>query len=205
MVERRKSNKREQELIDATLECIANEGLQAATVRKVAEYAGVTNGLIRFYFDSKDEMIRKAYEKLLDSIYKAGLDATVGEGLSPTERMCRFIEATLSPPVTSSRTVMLWATFLPLTRIDPEMARIRYAGYADTTDMIEPLVAAVLTDVGKSVSSEERRRYAVMINALIDGLWIEGGHSGEKYSQGVLANMAIDGASALIGVDLRRR
>ncbi|HAR08450.1 TetR family transcriptional regulator, partial [uncultured Cobetia sp.] len=48
MASRRDNNAREDDLIEATLTCIASEGISRTTVRRVAEYAGVSNGLIRF-------------------------------------------------------------------------------------------------------------------------------------------------------------
>jgi AcrR family transcriptional regulator len=40
---------RREDLIAATLDCIADVGIQGATVRQIAARAGVTGGLIRHY------------------------------------------------------------------------------------------------------------------------------------------------------------
>ena len=50
-------------LIAATQELVAQGGPEAATVRAIAERAGVTPGLIRHYFQSKDELSRAAYPR----------------------------------------------------------------------------------------------------------------------------------------------
>ena len=44
---------RRTDMIEATLDCIADLGIQATTVRAVAARAGVSNGLIRHHFTSK--------------------------------------------------------------------------------------------------------------------------------------------------------
>ena len=41
---------RRTDMIEATLDCIADLGIQATTVRAVAARAGVSNGLIRHHF-----------------------------------------------------------------------------------------------------------------------------------------------------------
>jgi len=199
---RREGNNRRQELIEATLNCIENEGLQGATVRKVADYAGVTNGLIRFYFSGKDELIRAAYATLLEQIYASARLNIEDTQLPVKERLRRFIEATLSFPIVSPRTVLLWANFLPLTYIDDEMAAIRSEGYVETTNILQPLIKASLAQEDILISEFESERFSIKINALIDGLWLEGSMAGYKFKNGELAQMGVETASAILAINL---
>ncbi len=199
---RREGNNRRQELIEATLNCIENEGIQGATVRKVADYAGVTNGLIRFYFSGKDELIRAAYAALLEQIYVSARANIEDAQLPVKERLRRFIEATLSFPIVSPRTVLLWANFLPLTYIDDEMAAIRSEGYVETTNILQPLVIASLAQENRNISEEESQRFAIKLNAVIDGLWLEGSMAGYKFQNGELAAMGVETASSILAINL---
>ncbi|OUR85180.1 transcriptional regulator [Marinomonas sp. 42_23_T18] len=199
---RREGNNRRQELIEATLNCIENEGLQGATVRKVADYAGVTNGLIRFYFSGKDELIRAAYAALLEQIYTSARLNIEDTEVPEKERLRRFIEATLSFPIVSPRTVLLWANFLPLTYIDDEMAAIRSEGYVETTNILQPLIRASLAQENVLISELESERFSIKINALIDGLWLEGSMAGYKFKNGELAQMGVETASAILAINL---
>ena len=56
---------RRHDLIEATLDCIAEAGLQGATVRQIAIKAGVTAGLIRHYFTSKEQILQEAYRVVI--------------------------------------------------------------------------------------------------------------------------------------------
>ncbi|EAQ64773.1 transcriptional regulator [Marinomonas sp. MED121] len=199
---RREGNNRRQELIEATLNCIENEGIQGATVRKVADYAGVTNGLIRFYFSGKDELIRAAYAALLEQIYVSARANIEDAQLPVKERLRRFIQATLSFPIVSPRTVLLWANFLPLTYIDDEMAAIRNEGYVETTNILQPLVIASLAQENRNISEEESQRFAIKLNAVIDGLWLEGSMAGYKFQNGELAEMGVETASSILAINL---
>lgn len=201
-IKRREGNNRRQELIEAALDCIENEGLQGATVRKVADYAGVTNGLIRFYFSSKDELIRAAYAALLEQIYASARVNIEDSQLPAKKRLRRFIEATLSFPIVSPRTVLLWANFLPLTYIDEQMAAIRSDGYVETTNILQPLIKATLESNGQLVTEQESSRSAVKINAVIDGLWLEGSMASYKFASGDLAKMGVETASAILAFEL---
>jgi TetR/AcrR family transcriptional regulator, regulator of biofilm formation and stress response len=55
-----------QGLLEATLGIIAAEGVRAVTQRRVAAYAGVSVGLIPYYFDSTGALIVGALEELAD-------------------------------------------------------------------------------------------------------------------------------------------
>jgi AcrR family transcriptional regulator len=50
----------EQRLSTAALDCIAEAGLEGATVRAIAAKAGLNPGAINYYFRSKDRMVEEA-------------------------------------------------------------------------------------------------------------------------------------------------
>ncbi|MFL9503846.1 TetR family transcriptional regulator, partial [Rhodopseudomonas palustris] len=103
---------RREALIAATQALVAEGGPQAATVRAIAARAGVTPGLIRHYFGSKDELTRAAYTALVDGMTDKGADALAGVGADPGERLAAFVAASLRPPVVDARAVGLWAGYL---------------------------------------------------------------------------------------------
>ena len=74
-------------------ELVAEGGPEAATVRAIAARAGVTPGLIRHYFQSKDELTRAAYRALMDGMTAKGSDALEGVGAQPEERLAAFVAA----------------------------------------------------------------------------------------------------------------
>ena len=85
---------RRQELIEATLDTIAELGLRGATVRQIAIRAGVTAGLVRHYFASKDQMVEEAYRSVLATFAAKATDVT-GD---PGTRLKRFITLNLDSP-----------------------------------------------------------------------------------------------------------
>ena len=70
---------RRAELVDAAWRVIAEEGLEAATMRRIAEAAGCTTGRVTHYFDSKDDVLvaalrevhRRAAERMIRHIGRA--------------------------------------------------------------------------------------------------------------------------------------
>src|SRR5215472_13213484 len=55
---------RRQQLIDATLECLAEFGHSGTTVRVVCARAGVSPGMVKLYFEGIDDLIAASYAYL---------------------------------------------------------------------------------------------------------------------------------------------
>lgn len=53
---------RRQQILEAALDVFAEEGFEGATTKEIAARADVTQGLIYFYFPSKEELFLAAYE-----------------------------------------------------------------------------------------------------------------------------------------------
>lgn len=58
-----------QDLIDATIECIAEKGLQNATIRNIAQKVGVNSSAISYYFGSRDKLVSEALDITLDNAF----------------------------------------------------------------------------------------------------------------------------------------
>ena len=119
-------------MIAAALDLIAEGGIAAATVRAIAEKAGVTPGLIRHYFKAKEDLTRAAYQTVMDRMIAA--NAAVLE-TAPTEALARlavFVAASLRPPVVDPAAMGLWAGFIHRVQRDPmlrDVHRTTYLGY----------------------------------------------------------------------------
>ena len=197
------ASERRAALIAATLDVIAEDGLQAATLRRVAERAGVSNGLIRHHFSGKRPMILAAYEAMIERMTAPGKAVLEQPGLPPVPRLAAFIRASLDPLVTEPRLFSIWAGFVALIHGDAEFEAIHRAGYLDYQTRFDPLVRAVLMDSGRDAETDHAPRLAVMINALIDGLWIEGCLLERDFAEGELISLALDGVGRILKLDLR--
>lgn len=62
------------ELLEAAMHVIAQDGFAAASLRKVAQRAGVTTGAVTYYFANKEEMITAIAERLFDKFDEQMVD-----------------------------------------------------------------------------------------------------------------------------------
>jgi len=66
---------RRSQLVDAALAVAASEGIAAATVRRVAEQAGVALGVVHYCFTDKDELFDALAKRIVDELTGAGAAA----------------------------------------------------------------------------------------------------------------------------------
>ncbi|MFN4193774.1 MAG: TetR/AcrR family transcriptional regulator [Tabrizicola sp.] len=195
---RESEENRRSALIAATQELVAEGGPEAATVRAIAERAGVTPGLIRHYFKSKDELNRAAYRNLMDGMTAKGADAIEGVGAEPAERLAAFIAASLRPPVLDAGAVVLWAGYMHKVRSDPDLMTVHETAYLAYRDTLQKLIEAL----PRETTPGQTRREAIACNALIDGLWVEGSLLPATFAPGEVIAIGLQSASAILGVDL---
>ncbi|PWW01430.1 TetR family transcriptional regulator [Hoeflea marina] len=199
---REPADQRREALIASTLSLIARGGPEAATVRNIAEAAGVTQGLIRHYFSSKEELLGAAYERHMELLTDATGVVLEEDHASAVLRLAAFVTAGLTPPVVDAQAVALWAGFIHLVQRDPAMRAIHAHTYLEFRDQLEGLIGAALEEAGKPCDKGLLRRSAIACNAVIDGLWLEGGALPESFEAGELPEVGLASVGAILGLDL---
>ncbi len=191
---------RRADLIAAALELLAEAGPQGTTVRTIAEAAGLSPGMIRHHFTSKED--------LLDAAYRAHMARQTEDserGLGPgsaRDRLRRFVVASLTPPVADPRAVSLWAAFLHMVRRDPAMRATHEETYLAYRDRLQALIAAALAETGRIADRGELRRLAIACNAVIDGLWLEGGVLPDAFGAGEVEAIGLASVGSILGLAL---
>ncbi len=189
-------------LIEATLDCLAEGGPQAATVRAIAMRAGVTQGLIRHYFATKEDLIAAAHESLMTELTEASAARLDELPTDPVARLAGFVTNAVSPPVTGARAMSLWAASMQLVPRDAAMQRVHEATYLAFRDRLEALIADALRAQGRPAMPEVTRSLAIAGNALLDGLWIEASALPDHFAPDEMKSIAIRAFSRLLDIDL---
>lgn len=193
---------RRRELIDATLECIAEEGIQATSLRSVAARAGVTNGLIRHHFENKANLIVAAYQRATEMIAGPGLQVLrTGEG-TPRQRLAGLIRTLLKADGADYRLLALWATFISQSPVDPMIAALRAESYETLHRETEMLIAQVFLAEGRSVTAAEIEDATLEIHAVLDGFWIAACLETDRTKAEALSSLAIRTIGKILLIDL---
>lgn len=206
MAEDRKSYTREKlqdrrlAMIKATQACIVEGGISQATVRHIAAHAGITPGLIRHYFPSKDDLLCEAYRYTMREMTVDSVAAVGNHGSSAISRLHQFVTAVLSPPVMSSRQHQLWVSFTSVMRSIPGFAQVHQESYLEFRRECSRLVSDVLTEQKRSCTKREVEQLAIALNAQLDGLWLEGCLANPLFDTDEVAQIGIRSVNALLGL-----
>jgi len=161
---------RREALIDASLRCLAREGHEGLSVRRIAAEAGVSVGLINHYFPSIDMLIADAYETLATDI--AGRMAKAAEQAegSPRERLAKLIEACFAPEIMDPSLLRVWVVFWGMILHSPEMRIVQQRTNSRFCNVYERFLRDVAEAEGKRVDTTLLARG---LSAMHDGLWLE--------------------------------
>ena len=191
---------RRADLIEAALDLIAEGGPQAATVRAIALRAGVTPGLIRHYFSTKQDLIAAAHQHLMTGLTQASAGRLRALPDDPLARLSAFLANAVSPPVTDPRAVSLWAASMHLVARDDKMRAVHRETYLEFRDLLQALITEALASAGHP--TDQAQALAIAGNALLDGLWIEAGALPDMFPDGELKSITIKAFSRLLQLDL---
>lgn len=198
-------DRRRLDLIEAALSVVAENGVKGATVREISRQANVTQGLIRHYFSSKDELIDAAYHHHMTQMTEVTYARAVQREGTAADRLRVFVEAALMPPVVSPRAIALWASFLVQLRQNPNMRRTHERTYTAFRARLEDLIGAALEETGRSATKDRLRHLAIACNAVIDGLWLEGGALPDAFAPGELPEIGLRSVGSIVAIDLLQK
>ena len=106
----------ERRILDAAIQCIEMVGIQAATIRKIAQIAGVNSAAINYYFRSKDALLDRVlaattenafgdWERLIEDPTIPVVDrlrSILLEALEGTQQFPNLVKAHLHGPIMNS-------------------------------------------------------------------------------------------------------
>ena len=103
--------RRRRELIEATITSIARHGLSKITIAKVAKIAGLSTGIVNFYFHSKQALLLATLETV-DREFELRQEETLERaGEDPVQLLEAMIEVDFDPDVCDPRRIAVWAAF----------------------------------------------------------------------------------------------
>jgi AcrR family transcriptional regulator len=171
---------RKRELLDASLALVASEGIEAATLRRLARAADCTTGAITYYFEGRDAllvaMLRRAHQTTGARMLRAA-----GRGASPRDRLWAVLMEAL--PLDPERLAewRVWLAFWGAAAGNPALVEENLARYAEWRALLQTLVR----DLAGTQADLPLRVDALM--GLIDGFGLQIALSKGLQSEGAVA------------------
>jgi betaine-aldehyde dehydrogenase len=161
---------RRHQLVEVTIDSLAELGYVGTTLAQIANRAGVSPGLVAHYFGDKDGLLDAAFRSLARRVGNQ-VRARLRQVGTPRGRIQAVIDANLAPEEFEQRTGTAWLAFWGQVLHVKRLKRVQSV-YQQRT------LSNLRSSLKKLVPSEEARRLAAMIAAMIDGVWLRAALSG---------------------------
>jgi len=159
------------QLMEATIDCIAARGFADLTLADVARTAGLSVGIVNFYFKSKDQLLIETLRHLVDDYIKQTNENFRTAGPSALAQVEAMIDSDFHRTVANRKKVTVWYAFWGETRWRPEFLKI-CQGLSDTFHAETREIFARLVAEG-GYQNVDPDIVARGFDALIDGLWLD--------------------------------
>jgi betaine-aldehyde dehydrogenase len=161
---------RRRQLVEVTIDSLAELGYVGTTLARIAARAGVSPGLVAHYFGDKDGLLDAAFRALARRVGNH-VRARLRQVGTPRGRIQAVIDGNLAPEEFEQRTGTAWLAFWGQVLQVKSLRRVQSV-YQQRT------LSNLRSSLKKLVPADEARRLASMIAAMIDGVWLRAALSG---------------------------
>jgi len=186
---------RRRELVEVTIDSLAEVGFVGTTLAQIAARAGVSPGLVAHYFDDKDGLLEAVFRSLARRV-GTQVRARLRLVATPRGRIQAVIDANLAPEEFDQRTGGAWLAFWGQVLHVERLKRIQSVYQRRTLSVLR-------NSLLKLVAPDEAQSLAAMIAAMIDGVWLRAALSGwreaDSESARAMLTAFVDGRLAQSG------
>ena len=152
------------QLIEVTIDSLAEVGYVGTTLAEIARRAGVSPGLVSHYFGEKDGLLEAAFRTLARTL-AVRVRARLVQARTPRARVQAVIDTNLAPEEFDQRTGTAWLAFWGQVLHVRGLKRVQ-------TAYQRRMLSNLRSDLRRMIPGEEARSLAAMIAAMIDGVWL---------------------------------
>jgi len=156
---------RRRELVEASWQVIAEEGLESLTMRKIAAAAGCTTGRLTHYFANREELVLAALKAAYDSTAMRMTDMREGKGTA-RERLQAMLEEALPLDEVRLREWKIWIAFWSAAASHDALARENDARHERWRDALLPLIREIAPE-------NDPFHEAARLIGIVDGLGLQ--------------------------------
>jgi betaine-aldehyde dehydrogenase len=180
---------RRRQLVEVTIDSLAELGYVGTTLAQIALRAEVSTGLVAHYFGDKDGLLDAAFRSLATRVGNQ-VRARLRQVSTPRGRIQAVIDANLAPEEFEQRTGTAWLAFWGQVLHVESLKRVQSVYQ-------RRMLSNLRSSLKKLVPADEAQRLAAMIAAMIDGVWLRaalsGWHEADSESARALLTAFVDG------------
>ncbi len=182
--------KRRQQLIDATVKCIARKGMGNTTLGDVAKEAGLSQGIVNLHFESKDNLLTETLRFIADE-YKTQFNRVFEKsGPGPADKLRALMELDLQPSILDHRKLAVWFAFWGEVKSRP-----RYREVCEKSDeYYDEVVCTLCNEIiaeGK-YNTVSAAAVATALTSMTNGLWLSFLISPKRFDRHIATDAVVE-------------
>ena len=161
---------RRRQLIQATLQVVAERGLTGTKISDVTERAGLSVGAVNHHFKSKEELLTATLAYLAEELQAQWYPVFLDTGLSPADRLGAIVDHLYDPKVCTPVKIAVWFAFFG----DAHYRQV----YRDMVKAFDHKRTAAISRISAALKQEggyieaDPEAIAQSVESLADGLWL---------------------------------
>lgn len=158
------------QLIEATIETLAETGYARTTLTAVAKRAGLSHGLVNFHFETKEKLLTETMLYLAEEYRQNWTAALEKAGPTPAERLEAMLRADFNPAICTPARLAAWCSFW-----GEAQSRPLYQEACGSNDdaynlRLEEACAALIAEGGYAHNAA---RVARVLRVTTEGVWLD--------------------------------
>lgn len=155
---------RRRDLVEAAFLTFLDHGLSGMTIARIGQRAGMSHGIVNYYFKSKDQLLSAVIRHAFGLIERESLERLHG-AKAPRERIMAIVIGNFPERLFNRETAAAWASFYGSIPTNPDFERLQDAFY-------RRLRSNLVYYLKQLVRPADAERIALGISVWIDGLWL---------------------------------
>jgi TetR/AcrR family transcriptional repressor of bet genes len=160
---------RRHDLIEAAYRTFLDHGMSGLTVARIGERAGMSHGIVNYYFKSKNHLLSAVMRYAFQLILQRSIRA-LRAAKTPRQRVSAVIAGNFPVETFNQETAAAWISFCAEVPTNPDFERLQHQFY-------RRLRQNLVHNLKELTTPAHAERVALGITVWIDGLWL---HSGMK-------------------------
>lgn len=161
---------RRRQLIQATLQVVAERGLTGTKISDVTERAGLSVSAVNQHFKSKEELLIATLAYLAEELQAQWHPVLLDAALTPAEKLGALVDCLYDPKVCTPVKIAVWFAFFGDAHYRQVYRDMVKAFDHERTETIAQISAALKEEGGYADADPEA--IAQSVESLADGLWL---------------------------------
>ena len=162
--------KRRQQLIAATMKCIARKGMGSTTLGDVAREAGLSQGIVNLHFESKENLLNETLRYIADD-YKTQFNRALEKsGPGAAHKLHALMALDLRPSILDRQKLAVWFAFWGEVKSRPRYQLVCEESDEYYDSVVQSLCDELIADGNyKDISSTA---VSTVLTSVTNGMWL---------------------------------